>query len=166
MQKAFKLTLCDGFSLSAASLASEPWKYWPAGILALRSGQLGTGAATLAEGAALATTGAGVLATDAAAVGFSGAGLFRRASAAAAARPSAATAATTKPSFDLFSTGRGSVVAAPPSVVLGPVRTGTVAGASSVGAVCGRTDGLSVRAALLVVPSARSNAAQNSAARA
>src|SRR3954469_21554246 len=118
MQKAFTLTLCDGFSLSAASLVSEPWKYWPAGIWALRSGQVGAGAAALGDGAALASTGAGVRATEAAVVGFSSAGLLRSASAAAAARPRAATPATTRPVLDLFSTGRGPVVAAPPSVVL------------------------------------------------
>src|SRR5687768_125218 len=103
MQYALSVTLCDGFSLSIASFASEPWKYCPAGIFAVRSGQVGSSGAALGAGATLETSGALGFAIDVAPARS----LCPppRSTKAAAATPSTATPAPTKPSLDLPSAG-------------------------------------------------------------
>src|SRR5262249_54253315 len=102
MQKAFSVTLCDGFSFAAASFASEPCKCAPAGILRGGPGQLAAaGGLALGAGSALATIGA-VLATGAAtgALGVEAPPFPRNPIAAAAATPSATTPPITSPSLD------------------------------------------------------------------
>src|SRR6185295_4690764 len=130
MQYALKVTLWDGFSFSPASLASEPWKNWPAGMVAMRAGHVGAGGAALGAGGALAMTGAALDATGAAAGVLPPEPPLRK-NAAPAAAASSTPPPTRRPSFDLASSGRGPVVAALPPVVASVGRTNGVEGASS-----------------------------------
>src|SRR5450432_3272518 len=93
------VTLCGGFSLSAASLSSEPMKNWPAGICTISSGQVSGAGAAEALGIAAAADTADALASALGLLAASGASclpLIKKKTAAASAK-APKTPPTTRP---------------------------------------------------------------------